>query len=95
MANPTKAITATLRTMIAMAATSMVEKRFAMRHFWRQSSDGVDLDHAVLAPALSRGGAGAQSVTIFLARAAPLRFVSRQACTSGQVDDAIEPCGEC
>ena len=33
MENPTKARKATLRTMVAMAATSMVEKRFAMRQF--------------------------------------------------------------
>jgi hypothetical protein len=31
--------------MIAMATTSMVERRFAMRHCWRQSSGSVDLDH--------------------------------------------------
>ncbi len=46
MENRTKASTATLRTLIAIAATSMVESR-AMRHIWWQSSDGVDLDHAV------------------------------------------------
>ena len=50
MENPTKASTATLRTMIAMAATSMVEKRFAMRHRWRKSDGSVDLDHAVPRP---------------------------------------------
>ena len=33
MENPTKAITATLRMIIAIAATSMVESRLAMRHF--------------------------------------------------------------
>jgi hypothetical protein len=37
---------------VAISAPSMMEARFgsnAMRHFWSQSSDGVDLDHAVLA----------------------------------------------
>ena len=39
---------ATLRATVAIPATSMLESRFrfdAMRHFWRQSSDGIDLDH--------------------------------------------------
>jgi hypothetical protein len=31
---------------VAIAATSMLEIRLAMRHFWRLSSGGVDLDHA-------------------------------------------------
>jgi len=44
--NRTKASTATLRTIIAIATTSMMESRLdAMRHFWRQSSGSVDLDH--------------------------------------------------
>jgi hypothetical protein len=47
MENPTKAIRATLRTIIAIATTSMMESRLAMRQFLEQSSDGVDLDHAV------------------------------------------------
>jgi hypothetical protein len=47
MENPTKARTATLRTIIAIAATSMVESRLAMRQFFRQSNDGVDLGQAV------------------------------------------------
>jgi hypothetical protein len=37
---------------VAISAASMMEARFgsnAMHHFWSQSSDGVDLDHAVLA----------------------------------------------
>jgi hypothetical protein len=50
MANRTLAITSTLTTIIASAATSTMESRLnAMRHPWWQSSDGVDLDHAVLA----------------------------------------------
>ena len=32
---------------MAIAATSMLEIRRAMRHFWRQSSDRLDLDQAV------------------------------------------------
>ena len=53
MENPTKASTATLRTIIAIAATSMLVIRLdAMRHFWRQSSDRVDPDHGLL---MSRG----------------------------------------
>ena len=49
MENPTKASTATLRTIIAIAATSMLVIRLdAMRHFWQQSSDRVDLDHGLL-----------------------------------------------
>ena len=49
MENPTKASTATLRTIIAIAATSMLVLRLdAMRHFWQQSSDRVDLDHGLL-----------------------------------------------
>jgi hypothetical protein len=47
MANPTKAITATLRTMIAMAATSMAETRFAMPPSLWQSSSRFDLNHVV------------------------------------------------
>jgi hypothetical protein len=39
-----KASVATLRTITASAATSMMESRLdAMCHFWWQSSDGVDL----------------------------------------------------
>ena len=45
MENPTKASTATLRTIIAIAPTSIMESRLAMRQFFRQSSDSVDLDH--------------------------------------------------
>src|ERR1700687_3800210 len=47
MENPTKAITATLRTIVAIAASSIVESRLdAMRHQWRQSSGSVDLGQA-------------------------------------------------
>jgi len=45
MENPTKASTATLRMMIAMATTSMVESRFALRYCWRPSSGSINLDH--------------------------------------------------
>ena len=45
MENPTKASTATLRTIIVIAPTSIMESRLAMRQFFRQSSDSVDLDH--------------------------------------------------
>jgi hypothetical protein len=45
--NRTTASTTTLRTTVAIAATSMFEIRLAMRHFWRQSSDRLDLDQAV------------------------------------------------
>src|SRR5258705_4168083 len=52
--NRTKATTATLRTIIAVATTSMMESRFdAMCHFWRQWSGSVDLDH-VRRPVASR-----------------------------------------
>jgi ferredoxin len=37
--NRTTASTTTLRTTVAIAATSMLEIRLVMRHFWRQSSD--------------------------------------------------------
>jgi hypothetical protein len=51
MENRTRAIITTLTTIVASAATSMMESRLdAMRHFWWQSSGSVDLDHAVLAP---------------------------------------------
>ena len=50
MENPTKASTATLRTIITIAATSMVDSRLAMRQLFRQSSDSVDLDHAAFGP---------------------------------------------
>jgi hypothetical protein len=44
MENPMKASTATLRTIIAIAATSMVESRLdAMHQSWWQSSGSVDL----------------------------------------------------
>jgi hypothetical protein len=46
MEKPTKASTATLRTIVAIAATSMMESRLAMRQFWRRSSGSVDLDQA-------------------------------------------------
>ena len=46
MENPTKASTATLRTIIAIATASMVESRLVMRQLFRQSSGSVDLDHA-------------------------------------------------
>ena len=39
MENATKASTATLRTIIAIAVTSMMESRFAMHQFLRQSRD--------------------------------------------------------
>jgi hypothetical protein len=63
MENPTKASTAKLRTIIAIAATSMLKARLgsnAMRHRWRQSSGGVDLDHTAFG-SLKRfpGGVGA------------------------------------
>jgi hypothetical protein len=45
MANKTLAITSKLTIIVASAATSMVESG-AMRHFWWQSTGGVDLDHA-------------------------------------------------
>src|SRR5260370_33875679 len=52
--NRTKASTATLRTIIAIAPTSMMEIPLdAMRHFWQQSSGSVDLDH-VRRPVASR-----------------------------------------
>jgi hypothetical protein len=52
MENPTKAITATLRTMVAIPATSILDRLDAMDHFWRQPSGGVDLDHGVRAALL-------------------------------------------
>jgi hypothetical protein len=45
MENSTKAITAKLKTIIAIAPTSILESG-AIRHFWWQSSGSVDLDHA-------------------------------------------------
>ena len=46
--NRATASTATLRTMVAIPATSMLEIRLdAMHHSWRQSSGSVDLDQAV------------------------------------------------
>jgi hypothetical protein len=50
MENPTKAITATLKTIIAIAATSMMESRLIMRQCFRRSSDGVDLDQLFCTP---------------------------------------------
>jgi len=50
MENPTKASTATLRTITAIAATSMMERRLAMRQCFQKSSDGVDIDQAVPRP---------------------------------------------
>ena len=47
MEKPTKAITATLRTMIAIAANSTMERRLAMRQFLRRSRGSL-LDHAAL-----------------------------------------------
>jgi hypothetical protein len=43
-ANRTTASTATMRTTVAIPATSMLEIRLlAMHHFWQQSSGGLDL----------------------------------------------------
>jgi hypothetical protein len=53
MENRIKASTAALRTLIAIAATSMVESG-AIRHFWSQSSGSVDPDHAHGALSLPR-----------------------------------------
>jgi hypothetical protein len=42
---------------VAIAATSMLEIRLAMRHFWRQSNASGDLDQAVSGGAAeARGG---------------------------------------
>jgi hypothetical protein len=41
MENPTKASTAKLRTMIAIAATSTLKNRLSMCHFHRQSTGGT------------------------------------------------------
>jgi hypothetical protein len=46
MENPMKARKATLRTIIAIATSSVVENRFAMRKRFRHSGHGLDLDHA-------------------------------------------------
>jgi len=43
MENPTKAITATLTIITAIAATSMIESRLAIRKFLQQPSGGIDL----------------------------------------------------
>jgi len=46
-----KTSAATLRTMVAIPATSILKARLgsiAMGHFWRQSSCSVDLDHGLL-----------------------------------------------
>jgi hypothetical protein len=50
MEKPTKAIIATLRTIIAIAATSMMESRLrsnAMMRYWAAVERRIDLDHAV------------------------------------------------
>ena len=46
MENPTKAITITLTIITAIAATSMIESRLAIRKSLRQSSGGIDLRQA-------------------------------------------------
>src|SRR6476660_8733246 len=50
------ASTTTLRTIVAIAAPSMLEIRLAMRHLWRQSSDRLDLDQASGGAPRARGG---------------------------------------
>jgi hypothetical protein len=45
--NTIQAIRAMLRTKRLVLTTLLLRPGFAMRHFWRQSSDGVDLNHAV------------------------------------------------
>ena len=43
-----------------------------------------------------RRAGGCSKLQFFFVRCAvATSFVSRRGCTSGQVDDAIEPCGEC
>jgi hypothetical protein len=73
--NRTTASTATLRTTVAIPATSMLVIRLdAMHHSWRQLSGSVDLDHAValthppFRPVLSGGSLGRQAAS---ARARP------------------------
>jgi hypothetical protein len=45
--NTIHAIRATLRKKALFLITLLLRASFAMRHPWRQSSDGVDLDQAV------------------------------------------------
>jgi hypothetical protein len=73
MENPTKASTATLRTIIVIAPTSIMESRLAMRQFFRQSSDSVDLDY-VRRP--SRPAAAPSAASGNLDRRMPLVTVS-------------------
>jgi hypothetical protein len=68
MENPTKVRKATLRTMITIAATSMVESRFAMRQYFRHSNDGIDLDHAAPAVPLHSTASRSRSRAVNAAR---------------------------
>jgi hypothetical protein len=55
---------ATLRTTVAIPATSMLESRLrldAMRQFWRQSSGSVDLDQTAFSVAGAFSGAATRS----------------------------------
>ena len=67
-------------------ATSMLESRFrfdAMRHFWRQSSDGIDLDHGpkmihpVSRPAKARSTSASGDLHASITRPAPDGLIHR------------------
>jgi hypothetical protein len=94
MENPTKARKATLRMMITIAATSMVENRFAIGQFWRQSSGSVDLDHVRGNGSISRSGTCAISIPANRPRRPPLPLaISRRRGRRGMSgrDGLIEP----
>jgi hypothetical protein len=81
--NRTTASTTTLRTTVAIAATSMLEIRLVMRHFWRQLSDRLDLDQAVSggAPGARGGVAHLKDQAILAAGSLPIippQFFNRQ-----------------
>jgi hypothetical protein len=54
--------------MITIAATSMVESRFAMRQYFRHSNDGIDLDHAAPAVPLHSTASRSRSRAVNAAR---------------------------
>src|SRR6476659_8508786 len=91
MANPTYASTAMLRTMTAIAVSSMVKSRLdAMHHFLRQSSGGVDLDQARLLGRWS-GSQGAGAGTCGCAH----RGMKPRALDYGRVCDAVHSVRRC
>jgi hypothetical protein len=88
MENRTKASTATLRTLIAIAATSMVESG-AMRHIWWQSSGSVDPDHAASSLSLSVSSSSVSATSFMVPEQKSMLHVDIFPPQAGAATDSI------